>query len=362
MNIRCEKRFNKTTLRALGVLALLLCIPAAQTAPIDNISINGYLSVEYEKNVSGDDEGDASGSFDMDLIDIVFNIQATDKLRIATDFTWEHGAASEDDRGNVAVEYAFAEYSIFGDIAKIRAGKMFTNFGIYNEIHTAKPATLTVKEPQSTNKNNKLGSEIRFYPRWLTGLAVVGNYRSWNYVLQVSNGETEDEDINPYEEDDNSHKAVNGRVRYNPIDALRLGFSFYRDSMEDPDSTERLDINSYGLQVEWENDGGTGLEFEAVMGNENRKASRNIKRRAYTAMVFQRLGSRYTPYFRYEHLEPDTDTSDDEGSVSILGVNILVDDNMYLKFELDKFSTGDNNAKYEGASFTEFKSSLSIGF
>lgn len=362
MNIRLKKFFNKTTLRILGVLATLLCIPAVQSAPMDKISINGYLSVEYEQNISGDDEGDANGSFDMDLIDIVFNIQATDKLRIATDFTWEHGAASEDGRGNVAVEYAFAEYSIFGDLAKIRAGKMFTNFGIYNEIHTAKPATLTVKEPQSTNKNNKFGSEIRFYPRWLTGLAVVGNYHSWNYVLQVSNGETEDDDFNPYEEDDNGHKAINGRVRYKPIDALRLGVSFYRDSMEDPDSTERLDISSYGFQVEWENDGGTGLEFEFVRGNENRKARTNIKRRAYTAMAYQRLGDRYTPYFRYEHLEPDTDIPDDEGSVSILGVNILIDENMYLKFELDKFSTGDRNDRYKGASFTEFKSSLSIGF
>ncbi len=362
MKITHEKLFHKTTLRMLGVIATLLCIPYAQSAPIDKISINGYLSVEYEQHVSGDEEGDANGSFDMDLIDIVLNIQATDKLRIATDFTWEHGAASEDGRGNVAVEYAFAEYSVLGDLAKIRAGKMFTNFGIYNEIHTAKPATLTVKEPQSTNKNNKLGSEIRFYPRWLTGLAVVGNYHSWNYALQVSNGETEDEGSNPYEEDDNSHKAVNGRIRYNPIDALRLGFSFYRDSMEDPDSSERLDINSYGLQVEWENDGGTGLEFEAVTGSENHKSGTNIKRHAYTAMVFQRLGSRYTPYFRYEHLEPDTDTSDDEGSVSILGINVLIDENMYLKFEFDKFSTGDNNEKYEGASFTEFKSSLSIGF
>ena len=55
---------------------------------------------------------------------------------------------------------------------------MFTGFGIYNEIHTAKPAFLTVKEPQATNKNNKFGSVLRFYPRWGAGLAVVGDVGS----------------------------------------------------------------------------------------------------------------------------------------------------------------------------------------
>ncbi len=171
---------------------------AVHSATLDNISFNGYLSFEYERHIDGDKTngdgdavGDANGS------------QATDKLRVATDLTWEHGSATEDGRGNVAMEYAFAEYTL-GQHTKVRAGKMFTNFGIYNEIHTAKPATLSVKEPQSTNKNDKLGSAIRFYPRWLNGLAVIGHYQlptsSWDYVLQLSNGESED--VNPYEEDE----------------------------------------------------------------------------------------------------------------------------------------------------------------
>ena len=92
---------------------------------------------------------------------------------------------------------------------------MFVHFGIYNEIHTAKPATLTVKEPQSTNKNHKFGSELRFYPRWLTGIAVTGRRTiggvDVDYIAQLANGEQST--VNPFEEDENQEKSISGRVR-----------------------------------------------------------------------------------------------------------------------------------------------------
>ncbi len=348
----------------------LLTSACAHSTTLDKVTINGYLSFEYERHIDGDktdadgeNVGDANGSFDMDLFDLVINIQATDKLRVATDLTWEHGAATEDNRGNVAAEYAFAEYAL-SQHTKVRAGKMFTHFGIYNEIHTAKPATLTVKEPLSTNKNDKLGSDIRFYPRWLNGLAITGHYQlptsSWDYVLQVSNGESEE--VNPFEEDDNHHKALNGRVRYRPTDSLQLGFSFYQDTMQG--STADIELNSYGTQLEWESPYGddTGIEFEFVTGNEDHSGGANIKRHAYTLMLFKPVTQTITPYVRYEYLEPNQDINNDEASVVILGSNILIDEGMFIKLELDYFSAQDNNSALGGVSFSEFKMSLSVGF
>ena len=93
----------------LSLITLLLPL-STYAAPIQNIDINGYFSFEYEQHVSGDERGDKYGSFDLDLFDLVLNIDLTDQLRVATDITWEHGAATEDGRGNAAVEYAFAEY------------------------------------------------------------------------------------------------------------------------------------------------------------------------------------------------------------------------------------------------------------
>ncbi len=329
----------------------------------DDVTLNGYVSAEYEQSFGTDTLGDVNGSFDMDLVDLVFNFRPTDRLRIATDFTWEHGSASEDGRGNVAIEYAFAEYAIFGS-TKVRVGKMFTHFGIYNEIHTAKPATLTVKEPLSTNKNNKLGSTIRFYPRWLNGVALVGattGKRPFSYIIQVSNGDTLDEESNPYEEDNNSSKAINGRLLYQPLDGLQLGASYYMDTMRDSVLGHSVDIKSSGIQAEWELESGFGLEFEYVSGTEGYQA-RDIKRDAYTLMFYQRFNDRYTPYLRFETLDPDKKMEDDNASIIIWGVNILIDENMFVKLEVDDFSSGVNNVSLGGESYSEFKASLSIGF
>jgi hypothetical protein len=142
----------------IGLAGLLAASQAWAINVNEKLSINGYSSFEFEYQTHEDGKGkkegkgDQNASFDADMIDIVFNFRPVQDLRIAVDLTWEHGAASEDGRGNVAFEYAYPEWTAT-DWLKIRAGKMFTHFGIYNEIHTAKPTFYEVKEPTSTNKN-----------------------------------------------------------------------------------------------------------------------------------------------------------------------------------------------------------------
>ncbi len=212
-----------------------------------------------------------------------------------------------------------------------------------------------------------MGSEIRFYPRWLTGVALVGgaandSAHSWDYVVQISNGETEDDETNPYEEDNNTRKALNGRFLYRPMDDIQVGGSFYIDTMEDPESDGEIKLNSYGVHVEWENENGTGVEVEYVIGSENYSSANNIDRSAYTFMFYYQWSNRFTPYFRHEYLDPDDSVDDDEGMIDILGVNILIEENVYLKFELDRFDTKIANSDFGESTFTEFKASLSIGF
>lgn len=354
-------------------LAAILVPLKSVAIELDRLDINGYFSFEYEKIVGGDkyidgdpDEptGDVDGSFDADLFDLVLNFRATDNLRLAADLTWEHGTATEDDRGNAAVEYAFAEYTI-KNWAKVRAGKMFVHFGIYNEIHTAKPASLTIKEPLSTNKNNKLGSGFRFYPRWGNGLALTGNHymgdMDYDYIVQVLNGDSDNDDANPYEEDDNVNKAVNMRFRINLLEDLRIGASAYRDKLQLENSS--ADLSTYGIQAEWTAKP-VGVEFEYIFGDVNYSdsAEPDVSRYAYSLMAYAPITDRITPYVRYEFLDPNDDVDNDEGVVSVLGVNLLVDKNMYVKFELYDVNTEENNSEFLGADFTEFKASLSIGF
>jgi hypothetical protein len=74
----------------LYLLLPILCLsPVNIHAQIqDNIHINGYMSMEFEKQLGDDGKGDKNASFDAYLIDLVWNINATDRLRIATDMTW----------------------------------------------------------------------------------------------------------------------------------------------------------------------------------------------------------------------------------------------------------------------------------
>ena len=357
----CKKKYTLKLILSSCLFGLWTV--QAHSITFDDLSVNGYFSFEYENQVSGDEEGDTNGSFDLDLVDLVFNFQVSDRVRVAVDVTWEHGAATEDGRGNSAVEYAFAEYT-GADWFKMRGGKMFTYFGIYNEIHTAKPAYLTVKEPLSTNKNNKLGSNIRFYPRWQTGLAfmgegALGSAVEMSYVLQVSNGESDD--TNPFEEDDNTHKALNGRLVFSFIDSIAWGLSFYQDDMENGDGTETAEINSYGTHLVWVMPWETSLEFEYVMGDEQIGVADTIDRSAYSLMFSHPFG-KFTPYLRVESLEPNDDIDDDEATLTVLGVNYRYNKGVHLKLEIDQFESDDNNDDLEGADYTELKASVSIGF
>jgi hypothetical protein len=333
----------------------------------ESFRINGYSSFEFEKQFGDDGKGDPNGSFDADLFDLVFNIFATDHLRIAADLTWEHGSATEDGRGNVAVEYAFGEYLV-KDWLKIRAGKMFTPFGIYNEIHTAKPVFLTVKEPLSTNKNDKFGSDRRFYPRWATGIAALGNFQlqkiNADYIVLISNGEQEN--TNPYEEDDNKEKSIAGRLRFTPISDLNLGVSLYSDQLSEldtlgEDTGDRTSLFSYGGQAEW-NYNNLAIELEYVAGSLDPSYASKTSAYAYTAMVSYLIKQILTPYLRYEFLDPNTDIEKDEANQFIYGLNIKISESLFLKAEMNTVNSKQQNERFEGSDYSEFKAAIAIGF
>ncbi len=349
------------------VLAFFLLLPGLASAQSEILTINGYSSFEFEKMLSDEGKGDPNGSFDVDLFDIVINVRPSKNVRVAADVTWEHGAATEDGRGNVAVEYAFAEYFV-GDWLQLRGGKMFTAFGIYNEIHTAKPAFLTVKEPLSTNKNNKFGSLLRFYPRWGAGLAALGDGqvagRDLDYVVQLTNGEQEI--TNPFEEDNNVYKAVTARARYQLADNLLIAGSFYTDRLTDMSVDEDLGfdqarVTSYGGHLVW-TPGQFGLEFEYVGGNVSPTGLDKVNRHAISALVSYTLAERYTPYLRYEYLEPDTRMDDDQAAQFIYGLNIRLARVLFLKAELNTVTSGDANIRFKGVGYTEFTAAAVVGF
>jgi hypothetical protein len=350
------------------LLASALLWPAVASAQIsDMFHLNGYTAFEFEKILGDKGKGDANGSFDADELDLVFNFTPSERLRVSADLSWEHGPATEDGRGNVAMEYAFAEVTV-KDWLKVRGGKMLTAFGIYNEIHAAKPAFWSVKEPFATNKNDSFGSEMRFYPRWQAGLAVLGNVHfssmDLDYVAQLSNGEQSS--TNPFEEDDNKSKAFTARVRFRPTQKITVGASVYTDNLTEydadgKDTGGRTRLLSYGAQLQWV-PSELGFEFEYERGSIDPSQVAKQNRSALSAMAYYTFRERFTPYFRYEWLDPDAGVANDNAQYFIYGINIRVVMALYVRADLDTVKAGVANSRFKGQGFTELKALATVGF
>jgi hypothetical protein len=351
----------------------------------DKVTINGYFNFEFEEQMKGEKHSrvDEYASFDSDMVDIVLNVQATDRLRLAVDFTWEHGSQSEVDKGNVGYEYAFAEYTITDKI-KIRAGKMFTPFGIYNEIHTAKPSTIILKEPNSTNKmyfmadwkdseGNPTYEQTMLYPRWGTGLAILGNDElfgmSYDYILQVTNGDLSyGVEANEYDKDDNNQKAVTARVRLDITDDLQIGASTYFDKMTryngDDDPVGDMYLSTQGAQLIWHITDDLRFEAEYMSGTLDVKDTTvgKFRRSGYAVVTSYFITDIINLYMLYSEADPNHDRKDDSVTNYAPGMNIEVDDNMFVKIDYFNVVSQKNNTLFGGEDYSELRAALAIGF
>lgn len=328
----------------------------------DRVVINGYTNFEFEKRISKEGGGDPHGSFDADQFDLVFNITVSERVRVAADLSWEHGTATEDGRGNQALEYGFVEYAISNGL-KLRFGKMFTPFGIFNEIHTAKPAFLSVKEAASLNKNSRIvGGGYLFYPRWGAGIEIHGDAvisgKDLNYDVLIANGDQEN--LNPFEKDENSSKSITARLRVDANDNLRLGYSFYHDK---PGSKTITSLQSHGLEAEL-NLKSFRLQAEVAFGSLGIVGKPNQRQLGWYLQPSVHLKRGFTPYLRLDHVNPDRNRPEVSGRDFIVGLNVELSKNFQLKLETNDFRGGSKStlAEYPGRGYREFKSALVLGF
>lgn len=329
----------------------------------ERITINGYTNFEFEKQTSKFGRGDRNGSFDADQFDLVLNVAVSERIRVAADLSWEHGTATEDGRGNQALEYGFVEYTA-SDKFKVRFGKMFTPFGVFNEIHTAKPAFLSVKEAASLNKTERIvDGAYRFYPRWGAGLGAHGDLtlggKDMSYDVLVSNGDQED--TNPFEEDNNVSKAFSGRVRYEPAAHVRVGYSFFRDRLGQGATAGTL--QSHGVEAEF-SFAKFRLQTEFARGRLKEGRARPVLQNGFYFQPSYHFANGLTPYLRFDFVDLDTSKSDDSGRDFIIGVNYEISEGFQFKAELNSFRGGRNTdlAQFPGRGYREFKSALVLGF
>jgi hypothetical protein len=261
---------------------------------------------------------------------------------------------------------------------------MFTPFGIYNEIHTAKPSTIILKEPNSTNKiyfmthyedanGDSTYEQTMLYPRWGTGVAVLGNSEvfgmSYDYILQVTNGDlTYGVDGNEYDKDDNNQKAVTARVRLDITDDLQVGVSTYHDKMvrydSDDDAVGDMYVSTQGAQLIWHINDDFRLEAEYISGTLDVKNTTisKFRRSGYSLVPSYFVTDIVNLYFLYSEADPNHNRDDDSVVNYAPGVNIEIDDNMFLKIDYFNVLSEKNNTLFKGEDYSELRAALAIGF
>ena len=120
-------------------------------------------------------------------------------------------------------------------------------------------------------------------------------------------------------------------------------------------------MRSAGGQVQW-SVRSWALEVEFVAGTVRPSQGPHVSRHGHTSMVSYALTDRWTPYVRLETLDPNTALSDDWARLWVYGINVQVDDGLFLKAELNTTRAGSANERFSGVGFTEFKASVAIGF
>ncbi|MFC1585925.1 hypothetical protein ACFL5V_10295 [Fibrobacterota bacterium] len=355
-------------LRMTASLALWLFAVSGFGIDLDRVSINGFTSIEVEKQLDEVGPGDPNYSIDADLFDLLLNFQIGERMRATVDLAWEHGAETNRSYGSTNLEYAFIEHTILDEI-KVRIGKILTPFGIFNEIHRAKPAYLSVNVPVSTTSPGAFAPlGFSFFPRAGVGLSLQGETtfdygKTLAYNLSIANG-MQDSASNPYERDGNKSKSVTVRVRFDVMENMRVGKSFYVDNPADSDPRIAF---SDGYEMEYSL-GNFRLLSEFVIGHQFRDGTDTTEsqsqQRGFYAQPSYAFDLGLIPYLRFEFVDPDTRNDKDFSMAFITGVHYEISKWYMIKLETDYFHFGSRSrvAPVAGFGYTEVKMSLVLGF
>jgi hypothetical protein len=256
------------------------------------------------------------------------------------------------------------EYTFLPEI-KLRAGKILTNFGLYNKIHDASPTYFSIGPPlvySRFNPNSDFTSKQRFFGKYimgteLTGTIDIGNQGSqFEYSLMFGNGR------NDYvgKVYISNNTALAGRFLFRPefFSGFHLGASFYTDENEIgmggfPNSSELT--TGFEAQYEYEV---LQIQLESILAKfknlsgENQRSFLNYLQFAYTAYDI------ITPYLQLNYIKFNEKNEDAIGQ-AILGLNYSVSNKFYIKAEaLYNYYSEQKNVLDYGS----FKASLSVAF
>jgi len=338
-------------------------------ASMDKLRFYGYIDLEYKQTTddkydgSGEDDANMkNGAFDQHHFNILMEAAVTSEIAVKAHLEFEHGIYPGAGNAAMVLEYAFAEY-VKLDRLKFRGGKMLSPWGIYNEIHDSTPAYLSVFPPETFYKAGERGG-FALIPKWITGLAALGgsttgiSHADIDYIVYIGNGESRVA-INENEHDDNQNKAMGGRLQLTDhYEMYQVGVSaYYGDKAVSGDKlSETHWTATFHADINWR-EGNLRAEY-------GRSVVESQTETAWYVQTSWRFG-RYTPYLRYQTLNPHEEGDDENWTIYLAGVNIKVTDYLFYKIEWNEHKRGSNNRDIvtgEPLGYGEFRSALTLLF
>ncbi|MBF0170273.1 MAG: porin [Nitrospinae bacterium] len=371
MNARVEGRsLGRWVRQALAsALALAVWTPASASAYDlgPQFSLHGFFDMEYHQASAfeGMERGDASdpsnGAFRQHHVNFFVDARVRPDLVAKAHIEMEYGADTELGYGGIILEYGFIDYALRGDLLRLRAGKLLTPFGFYNEIHDSSPAFLSVSIPWVLYKGSAMGG-FSALPKWITGLSFTGGYdlpkghHDLNYALYIGNGESVGSNDHYY--DDNPNKAVGARVEFvTHKETFKAALSgYYGDKAVTPE--KRAEQHSAAV---------LSLEYAPgplnIHGEYAWAAVAGWRESVWYLMASYRLG-KLTPYARYQFIDPDDEEGNDTWGAATGGINYLVNSNLIFKAEHTIHDRGSENLAiaHDTPDFSETQVALTLFF
>jgi hypothetical protein len=331
----------------------------AMANPADNIKVNGFVDFEYE--ISDDDvKGDTKGSFDSYHFNILTEYAVSEAVTAKLHLEYEHSPVFEGHEGDkdatsgsgeLKVEWSYIEF-LLSNTTKVRAGKNLTPFGIYNEIHDATPTYNSMRTPWGIYKAGSVGGHDTF-PKFSTGLFLLGDHytnndMNINYVFYIANGENDTK--NEAKEDENTNKAVGGRIGISPIEDINLSASIFNGKA----GVAEADHSAWGVSAEYVPYPLAARAEYATSDNDTDEQESWYVEAAYSV-------KKLTPFFRYGWLDPDKTANDDEWEEAVIGINYQWQPNVVFKLENRSFGGNPGNSDVT-EDYNEIGAAVTVAF
>ena len=171
------------------------------------------------------------------------------------------------------------------------------------------------------------------------GYLVYGDNHKFDYSLGLFNGS------GPNNQDNNDNKDLSGRFVFHASDKIKFGTSFYRGP-HNRLATDEFDVNRNRAGVEFAYTGYPfGVKTEYMQGSDD-----DANSGGYYGSVTYSVNSTYQFGARFEGWDPNHDSSDDETTMTTLGVNYKLKGDA-AKIMANYVLTNDNSASKNMSEF-----------